>query len=179
MARTKGSVEVNAPLEACYRVWIDFENYPRFMTFVKSVRRKGDPNVLQWDVTGPAGKVLSWDSELDAVSHNNRAISWHTVRNADVPNSGAVTLEPTEGQRTRINLVLEYEPPAGIFGDLVGDKLGVADSMVQKTLENFKNLMENPATVGAGSRPPQSTTQPGSTQTASQQEGAAPGNYQI
>lgn len=141
MGRVEKSIEVNAPVHECYRVWTDFENFPRFMKNVKSIRRKGDRNVWHWEVSGPAGKSVEWDAEVDSMQPN-KVVSWHSVRDSEVDTSGAVTFQEMEMNRTRINVTMVYNPPAGAIGEFVADLFKNPEKMVEEDLENFKQLVE-------------------------------------
>lgn len=116
MGRIKKSIKVDAPIEETYRFWIDFEQFPTFVSHLEHIRRKGAPNVLRWEMRGPKGEVLEWDVELDAVKHQNHVISWHTIRDASVPHSGAITLEPAgeKSEQTQLHVVIDYALPGEV-----------------------------------------------------------------
>jgi len=144
MDRIEKTFEVDAPLQECYKTWIDFEHYPRFVQNLKSIRRKGAPHVWHWEVLGPENTLLNWDVEMDASQHNNRIISWHTVRDADIVHSGALTLEPVDNkQKTRMHLVIQFS--AGMLESTEWEQETV-EKYLEKTLEQsisqFKMLME-------------------------------------
>ena len=48
----KATFLVNAPAEQCYRTWRDYENLPKFMAHLKSVRTLGN-NQTEWVALGP------------------------------------------------------------------------------------------------------------------------------
>jgi uncharacterized membrane protein len=158
MGRVEQSIEVNAPIDLCYQVWSNFEQFPRFMKNVESIRRKGNANVWQWTVKGPLGKHVTWDAEVDALRPNS-IVSWHSVRNAEVDNSGAVTFKELNMGRTRVDVVISYEPPAGGVGEFVADIFSNPEKMIKEDLANFKNLVEQEAktysstTAGLGQSP--------------------------
>ncbi len=152
MGRVERSIEVNAPVERCYAMWTDFENFPQFMKNVNFIRHKGDEGVWLWEVKGPLGKNVSWEAEVDSMQPN-KAVSWHSVRDAEVNNSGAVTFESLADNRTRVNVVISYDPPAGAIGEFVADIFSNPEKMVEEDLHNFQELVENSSyTVGVGSR---------------------------
>lgn len=146
MVRVKETVDVNMPLESCYKLWADVASYPRFMQGLKSVRPKGDPNVWHFEMQGPDGQVMQWDSQMDALKHHNRMVSWHTIRNADLPHSGAITFEPIDapGGGTRAQMVVDSEILAGADPKAFEQFLKHA---IQATLTAFKSLVEEQAPI--------------------------------
>src|SRR4051794_12971277 len=51
------SIIVNQPREECYAFWRNFENLPRFMQYLQSVRPTGERQT-HWVARGPAGVVV-------------------------------------------------------------------------------------------------------------------------
>lgn len=141
MGKVEQSVEVNAPVSECYAMWTDFENFPRFMKHIRQIRRKGSENILHWEVDGPLGKTVEWDAEIVGMQPN-QLVSWRSVRNAHVSNSGAVVFESLGDNRTRLNVTMVYDPPAGAVGEFVADIFQNPIAMVREDLENFKKLVE-------------------------------------
>lgn len=143
MGRVHQSIEVGAPVEACYAVLQDWERYPRFVKGLESIRQKGDPQVWQWTVKGPKGEHWVWDAELDGRQHQHNIISWHTVRNADIPHSGAIILNDLGQGRTRISMTVEYATPPSIPGDdWESGMKNFWEDCVSGTLQAFKSMME-------------------------------------
>lgn len=143
MARFQEFVEVQAPVSACYQQWLKFEEFPHFMEHVKSVTRLGDKR-WRWVVSGPLGKDLEWDAEVDG-NKPNQLISWHSVSEPDVGIQGAVLFEELGPDRTRIISTMQYEPPAGPLGALVAQIFSNPQQMVKNDLNNFKEIMEKAA----------------------------------
>ncbi len=140
MGRIKRSIIVNAPIEETYRFWIDFEQYPTFVSHLEHLRHKGDPNVLHWEMRGPEGEMLEWDVELNAVKHQNHVISWHTIRDASVPHSGAITLEPAgeKAGQTQLHVVIDYTLP----GEVTAACERYLEESLTETLEQAKAKLE-------------------------------------
>jgi uncharacterized membrane protein len=137
MSRIDTSIEINAPIEECYQRLLHFEEYPRFIPNLSSIRRKGDRDVWQWQLNIGTEKPLSWDIELDGARHQRHTISWHTVRDSDVAHSGAVTLRSRNGNRTELHLVVEYTPYT-----LVSPAEKDIEQSVRQCLRSFKNHLE-------------------------------------
>lgn len=147
MGRFQESVEVNAPVQACFSQWMRFEEFPRFMDHVKSVTRQGDDR-WHWIVDGPLGAKLEWDAKMDG-RQEDRMISWHTISDPNVGVQGAVLFEELGPERTRVTSTLQYEPPAGALGEIVAQIFSNPEMMVKQDLENFKKLLEGKVTTGS------------------------------
>lgn len=140
MGRFQQSVEINASADSCYQQWKRFEEFPQFMDHVKSVHRQGDGR-WHWTVKGPLGKDLEWDAEIDG-DEPGKLISWHTISEPTVGVQGAVRFDEVAPNVTKVTSTIQYEPPAGPIGEVIGAIFSNPQAMVDKDLENFKALME-------------------------------------
>jgi uncharacterized protein YndB with AHSA1/START domain len=164
MGFTTHSIEVNAPLRVVYNQWTQFEEFPRFMESVEEVRQDG-PKRLFWKAK-IAGKDKQWEAEITEQVPDKR-IAWSSVDGT--PNTGEVTFEFMEFERTLITLTMEYEPE-GIL-EMAGDVLGIPSGQVEEDLKRFRDFIEQTGRetggwrgrIGAG---------PDSTAGAVRQEGA-------
>jgi uncharacterized membrane protein len=136
MERVEKFVEVNRPVSTVYNQWTQFEEFPQFMTGVKEVRQLDDTH-LHWRAE-IWGKEKEWDAEITE-QEPDRRISWQSVSGA--PNAGTVRFEPLGDERTRVRLVMAYEPEDTI--ENVGDALGIFTSRVENTVEQFKKFIES------------------------------------
>jgi uncharacterized membrane protein len=152
MGRIEHSVEVNASTSDCYKIWSNFPQFPRFMENVEEVRAVGN-NLWHWKVKGPLGKSAEWDAVCD-VMEENRVISWHSVENSEVDNSGHVTFESVSPGRTRVTASIAYAPPGGAIGEAVAALFQNPDQMVQDDLHRFKMLVEGSEYPGGYSSGP-------------------------
>jgi uncharacterized membrane protein len=139
------SIEVGAPLRAVYNQWTQFEEFPRFMTGVKEVRQIDDTHV-HWHAE-IWGKEMEWDAEITEQEPDHR-ISWMSLEGAW--NAGTVRFEPAEDDKTRVRLVMAYQPEGAV--EVAGDVLKFLERRVQTTLEDFKKLMEQPGHESGGWR---------------------------
>src|SRR5580704_4262019 len=135
MGATTHSIEVNAPLQAVYNQWTQFEEFPRFMEAVEEVRQDG-PKSLFWKAT-IGGKDKQWEAEITEQVPDKR-IAWESVDGT--PNTGEVTFESLDFGRTRITLTMEYEPEG--FLERAGDALGIPSSQVEGDLKRFRDFIE-------------------------------------
>ena len=139
--RVKKSVTVNRPREEVYEYWRSLENLPRFMTHVRSVQRHGGGR-SHWVVAGPRGTVLKFDAQI-TVDRPNEMIGWQTLPGAAVQHRGYVKFLPAGERGTEVHVALEYEPPMGGAGKLIGNLMGaLTEQQIQEQIRNFKHIME-------------------------------------
>jgi uncharacterized membrane protein len=134
-----------------YQFWRNFDNLPRFMKHVKSVKVL-DEKRSHWVVDGPAGKSVEWDAEI-INDEPNALIAWRSLAGATVDNAGSVRFVPgPEGRGTEVRVVIDYIPPAGVVGKWVATLFGKNPaSDIREDLRRFKRVMETgevPTTEG-------------------------------
>ena len=56
------SVDINVPLSTAYNQWTQFEQFPRFMAGLKSVKQVDDTH-LRWKAE-ILGKEVEWEAEI-------------------------------------------------------------------------------------------------------------------
>jgi uncharacterized membrane protein len=135
MERVEKTVEVNQPVSTVYNQWTQFESFPQFMDGVMEVRQLDDTH-LHWRAQ-IWGKEEEWDAEITEQEPDKR-ISWKSTGGA--MNAGTVRFEPLEGDRTRVRLIMAYEPEGVV--ENVGDAIGVFTSQVEHSVEEFKRFIE-------------------------------------
>jgi len=151
--RVEQVVTINKPVEEVYRFWRNFENLPRFMRHLESVRVLDDRR-SRWQAKGPAGTSVQWNAEiLQEIEHE--WIAWRSLPGSDVVNHGSVRFRRAPGARgTELRVQLEYEPPAGAFGRGIAWLFGEEpDRQIREDLRRFKQLMETgeiPVSDGPG-----------------------------
>jgi uncharacterized membrane protein len=135
------SVTLNRSPEELYRFWRDFENLPRFMTHLVSV--KVDGNRSHWVARGPLGKHVEWDAEV-INEEPNRLIAWRSLEGSEVATAGSVHFDPAPGGGgTKVTVVMKYDPPAGRVGALIAKLFGEDPArQIQEDLGRLKQLME-------------------------------------
>ena len=140
--RVEKAVTSNRLPEELYRFWRNFENLPRFMNHLESVRVSGETS-SHWVAKAPAGRSVEWDAEVYN-EKENELIAWRTLENADVASAGSVHFEQTAGGRgTVVRVVLKYDPPAGKLGAFVARLFGEnPEQQIDEDLRRFKQLIE-------------------------------------
>jgi uncharacterized membrane protein len=137
MERIEKIIEVNCPLRMVYNQWTQFEEFPRFMAGVKEVKQL-DATHVHWHAE-IWGKDKEWDAEITEQVPDER-ISWRSI-SGDAPNVGTVRFEAIGDDKTRVRLVMAYEPQGAV--ESAGDALGVLSGRVQSTVEDFKKFIES------------------------------------
>jgi uncharacterized membrane protein len=136
MARVEESIEVNVPVSTAYNQWTQFEEFPEFMEGVESVKQIDDTH-LRW-VAEIGGKRHEWTAEI-VEQKPDKMVAWRALEGHD--NSGTVTFEPLDQNRTRINVVMEHETEG--LTETLGSALGADSRRVNGDLERFKELVES------------------------------------
>ena len=136
MSTVEKSIEANVPVSSAYNQWTQFEEFPRFMEGVKSVRQL-DNKRLHWQ-TVIAGKEEDFDAIIDEQIPDQR-IAWHST--IGPKQGGVVTFHRLADNKTRIMLQMEYDPQG--FVEKAGDMLGAVSRRIQGDLERFKKFIES------------------------------------
>lgn len=137
------SVTINRSPEELYRFWRNFENLPRFMENLESVRTIIDDRRSHWVAKAPMGKTVEWDAEI-INEEENKLIAWRSLEGADVDSAGSVRFEPApDGRGTEVKVSLTYNPPGGKVGSIIAKLFGrEPEQQVREDLRRFKQLME-------------------------------------
>ena len=135
MSTIEESIEVDVPVRTAYNQWTQFEEFPRFMEGVESVRQIDDTH-LQWTAE-IAGARRQWDAEITE-QHPDERVAWRATSGID--NAGVVTFHRLGDARTKIMLQLEVEPEGMV--EQAGDKLGFVKRRAVGDLERFKTFIE-------------------------------------
>ncbi|MFG2878716.1 SRPBCC family protein [Streptomyces sp. NPDC048337] len=156
----EGSVEINAPVEHVYAIYMDLDNVPKLVDDVEEVERLSDERSM-WTFRHPnlprgTAKV---EVTLVATSPNKRA-EWRAVEKPLV--CRAVTVfHSLDGNRTRIDHRTEYTVDLGLGTSRLGvgvtnwagsaleahllDAVKLFEHMTQETLRKGKELAESTA----------------------------------
>jgi uncharacterized membrane protein len=129
------SIEVNVPVRTAYNQWTQFEEFPRFMEGVESVKQLDDTR-LHW-VANVGGERKEWNARITEQIPDQR-IAWHS-EGGEVT-SGVVSFHSLGASETRVTVRLNYEPKG--VTEKVGDMLGVVSGRVEDDLERFKDFIE-------------------------------------
>jgi uncharacterized membrane protein len=136
MATIEQSIDVEVQVRTAYNQWTQFEEFPKFMEGVKTVRQLDDCH-LHWHAE-VGGRDKEWQAEITE-QHPDERIAWRSTQGAR--NAGVVTFHRLSDTRTRIMLQIEYEPEG--VTETIGDAVGVVSARVKGDLERFKEFIES------------------------------------
>ncbi len=139
MANVVKSVLVKAPVGEVYEFWRNFENFPRFMENIESIRVTG-ADESHWESKGPLGKTIAWDAKTTSVQENKK-IAWQST-GGTIETHGAVTFEEVGSDQTKVTVGLEYTVPGGILGEAVAKLFSNPETQLEEDLNRFKNVAE-------------------------------------
>src|SRR2546430_10284239 len=131
MAHVEKSIEVQRPVDQVYAQWTQFEEFPEFMENVDEVRQLDDKH-LEWKAK-VAGTERRWKAEI-VDQKPNKMIAWRSISGDQ--NDGKVEFQPIDG-RTMVKLVVDYQPPAGIEGEVRRRADGAAPQRVEGPLKEL------------------------------------------
>ncbi|HEY0760228.1 MAG TPA: SRPBCC family protein [Acidisarcina sp.] len=158
--KARANFLINVPPETAYTFWRNFNNLPRFMTHLKSVRTL-DAQRSEWVASGPGDTEVRWSAQVTE-DQPNRHIAWESLPDSEVSNSGSVTFEPSPmaGLRaggTMVTVEVKYSLPLGPLAKAMLTLLGKhPEFMVREDLRRFKAMMEageTPTTAGQSHGP--------------------------
>ena len=136
METIRESIEVDVPVSTAYNQWTQFEEFPRFMEGVASVKQIDDTH-LRW-VAEIASERRDWEAEI-VEQVPDQKIAWRAV-DGKGPN-GVVTFEPLGEDKTLVMVEMSYEAEG--FKEQLGAKIGIDSRQVKDDLERFKQLIES------------------------------------
>src|ERR1700694_3036699 len=111
-AEHHASVTVNAPVHQVYALFSHFNDFPKFMSFVKEVTYY-DERRSHW-----VAEIVG-NHEWDAINDEwitDQQIGWRSISGVD--NFGKVTFKSNNQDQTAIDVYINYNPPAGVLGDM-------------------------------------------------------------
>jgi membrane protein len=139
------TVDVEKPVAEVYDQWSRFEDLPRLMPGVVSVRQL-DERTTSWVVV-----VAKERREFAAVTTEQRPEERIAWKGLGVPaHAGVVTFHRLAPQRTRVTVQLDWEP-VGTF-DVLGDRLGLVSREVDRALQSFARHVEAQTVPATGWR---------------------------
>ncbi len=139
MAEVMESIDVQVPLATAYNQWTQFEEFPRFMDGVDTVKQLDDTH-LHW-AAEIAGKREEWDAEITEQNPDER-VAWKATGGKG--NAGVVTFHRLSDDETRVTVQMDWQPEG--VTENIGAALGFDDRQVSKDLDRFKDLIEDRGT---------------------------------
>jgi uncharacterized membrane protein len=139
------SIIVKGETPAIFKLWANFENFPHFMSNIKSVTRTGD-DTSHWVMEGPVGTTLEWDAETTRKEDNKR-IAWSSKDGSQLTTSGQVTFTALPQNQTELTVTLQYAPPMGAVGEAFAKMFTDPEAQLEEDLRNFKLFAERKLSV--------------------------------
>ncbi|TDO73275.1 putative membrane protein [Flavobacterium chryseum] len=133
---------IDKPISEVYTFWRDFENLPKFMNHIESVKPI-NYNISKWTAKGPAGiGKLSWIAEV-IKDEKEKQISWKSLPESSITNVGKITFK-SKGKATEIDVTISYQAPLGIAGESAAQLLNpYFEKLVNDDVTNFKTYLES------------------------------------
>jgi uncharacterized membrane protein/osmotically-inducible protein OsmY len=120
--RIQKTVTIAASLDDVFAYMTDWEQFPTWMSHVKSVRASGPRGAVgertAWEVDGPAGSTVAWDAETTRFEPNE-LVAWKSVEGEAVRQAGRLRFQAEGDNATRVHIELQYNPPAGYIGHAI------------------------------------------------------------
>ena len=135
-SKIESTIDVNTPVSVAYNQWTQFEDFPRFMKHVESIRQL-DERHLRWSVS-IGGRHREFDAEIVEQIPDKR-IAWRST--AGARHSGVVTFHRIDDSHTRVMLQLDFDPEG--FVEKAGDMLGIVKARTHGDLDRFKEYIES------------------------------------
>ena len=146
MSQVIETVDVHVPVTTAYNQWTRFESFPRFLSFVESIRRLDDTHT-HWDVK-VAGVERQFDAEITEQKPDER-VAWNSI-SGEVNHAGVVTFHRLDDDTSRVTVQLDWEPE-GIV-EKAGAAIGIDNAAVRSDLQHFKEFIEDEGGADGGRR---------------------------
>ena len=130
------AIDVDVPVTTSYNQWTQFEEFPKFLSFVESITQT-DATHNHWVV-----KVGGVEREFDAVVTEqlpDERVAWNSISGKD-EHAGVVTFHKLSDTTSRVTVQIDWKPEG--FVESAGAVLGIDDHMIKKDLKNFKEFIE-------------------------------------
>jgi uncharacterized membrane protein len=138
MTEHYASVTVQAPVHQVYELFTHFDDFPKFMRFVKEVTYL-DEQRTHWVVH--VMRDYGWIA-LNEDWLPDQQVGWRSI--SGLKNTGKVKFRPLGPNRTMVDVYVSYIPPTGPLGAVV-DALSTGEyfsSILHEDLRNFARMVE-------------------------------------
>ena len=130
-------VDVAVPVETAYNQWTQFEEFPKFMHRVVSVKQdEEERQKVQWEEKIWFSR-RQWEAEITEQVPDER-IAWRTV--SGTSHVGHVTFHRLDDELTRVMVSIDFNP-SGIM-EKMGSGLRFVKRAAQSDLARFKAFIE-------------------------------------
>jgi uncharacterized membrane protein len=130
-------VDVGVPLQTAYNQWTQFEEFPKFMHRVTSVKQdEEERQKVHWEEKIWFSR-RQWDAEITEQIPDER-IKWRTV--SGTSHVGHVSFHRLDDELTRVIVNIDFQP-TGLF-EKMGSGLRFVKRAAQSDLARFKAFIE-------------------------------------
>jgi uncharacterized membrane protein len=126
--------DVAVPIEKAFEAWMNFDEYPKFMHRVLSIKQ--EDNKLTWDEKIWFSK-RQWEAEI-VEQRDNELVAWKTTSGA--AHAGVVSFHRLEDHLTRVMVTVDFRP-TGMF-EKMASGLRFVKRAVEADLARFKSYVE-------------------------------------
>jgi len=127
--------DVAAPIDVVYERWMEFEDFPKFMHRVLSVKKE-DRNKVSWEEKIWFSR-RQWEGEITERRKNER-VAWKTTKGPN--HSGVVTFHKLDGNLTRVMVDMDFVPGGMI--EKMASGMRFVKRAVESDLARFKAYVE-------------------------------------
>jgi uncharacterized membrane protein len=138
--------DVAVPVERAFETWTNFDDYPKFMHRVLSVKAEEEDNKVTWDEKIWFSK-RHWEAEI-VERRDNELLAWKTM--SGTSHAGVVSFHRLDDNLTRVMVTMDFRPSGMI--EKMASGLRFVKRAVQADLARFKSYIEFQE---AGLEPPQ------------------------
>ena len=108
------TITIDRPVKEIFEVCSRPEEFPNFMSHVRSVEKTGDSQ-YRWTVDGIPGIPVTWETRVTETVPDKKIV-WESIEGASVTQSGEMHFEEAGDNSTRVSVNMKYSPPAGLIG---------------------------------------------------------------
>ena len=141
MAQVVQTIDVDVPVGTAYNEWTQFEDFPKFLSFVESITQQDDTH-NHWKVN-IGGSEREFDTVITEQIPDDR-VAW-TSTGGEVDHAGVVTFHKLSDSTSRLAVQIDWEPEG--FVEKAGAVLNIPDRAVHAELEHFKEYIEKQGTA--------------------------------
>ena len=135
------TINISAPVERVFDFWINYQNFPNFMSNVREVTPAGQDR-SHWVVAGPAGVPIEWTAEITEMVPN-KLLAWRCIDGSVITHTGVIHFEPNRDVGTTVRIKLCYRPLAGVIGHTLAKLFGAdPKSEMDADLVRMKTFIE-------------------------------------
>ncbi len=138
--RLEESIQIARPVSEVFQAWMDLEELPRYLEYVKRIRVAGQTSY--WNVTVD-GEDFKWQERIVQLIPNE-AIGWKSIRGPK--HSGRISFSKI-GDDTLMHVTMNYAPPLGNLSSTLASGDDRLESYITKSLREFKHALEQRSTA--------------------------------